>query len=64
MTRGSGLLVAVVCGLTRELDVAQGYFRPACPLPTPEETGIGVSATREANKAAKCVLDEQAKRAR
>ena len=39
------------------------YFWFVCPLPTPEETGIGVSATREANKAVQCVLDEQANEA-
>ena len=35
------------------------YFKPVSFLPTPEETGIGTVATKEANKAVQRVLDEQ-----
>ena len=35
------------------------YFKPACPLPTPQETGIGEPATREENDAVKRVLAGQ-----
>ena len=35
------------------------YFKPTCPLPTSQETGIGESATREANDAVKRVLAGQ-----
>ena len=37
----------------------QLYFKPVSSLPTPEETGIGAVATKEANKAVQRVHDEQ-----
>ena len=37
----------------------RSYFKPACSLPTPVETGIGAVATKEANRAVQRVLDEQ-----
>ena len=40
-------------------NVITSYFKPACPLPTPQETGIGESATRETNDAVKRVLAGQ-----
>ena len=37
----------------------RSYFKPASPLPTLEETGIDAIATREANRSAQRVIDEQ-----
>ena len=34
------------------------YFKPVSSLPTPEETGIGTVATKEANKAIQRVRKE------
>ena len=35
------------------------FFKPTCPIPTAEDTGIGLQATQKANEAVKHVMSEQ-----
>ena len=43
----------------REMWIRSSNFKPVSSLPTPEETGIGAVATKEANKAVQRVLNKQ-----